>query len=1220
MEAILARALEYTLKYWLKSFSRDQLKLQGRTVQLSNLDINGDALHASMGLPPAINVTKAKVGKFEIILPYVSNVQTEPIVMQIDKLDLVFEENRDWDNSSKTQDPSSSSSTSKSSGYGFADKIADGMTIKVSTVNILLETHGGARRGGGAAWAPPMASITIRNLVLYTTNENWEVVNLKDARDFCNDKTFIYVFKKLEWGSLSIDLLPHPDMFTEASIEHYQEKKNQRDDDGAKRVFFGGERFLEGISGEAYITLQRTNQNCPLGLEVQLHVTEAVCPALSEPGLRALLRFFTGLYVCLNRGDVDLKAQQSSTEAAGCSLVSIMVDQIFLCIKDSEFRLELLMQSLLFSRATVSDGEFAKTLTKVMIGGLFLRDTFCRPPCTLVQPSMLATAENVTQTPAFAMNFCPPIYPLEEQQWQLSAGTPLISLHSLQVQPSPVPPSFASQTHIVCQPLTIYLQEESCLRISSFLADGIVVNPGDVLPEISVNSMNFTLKELDFTVPLPMSDSNTPENDCSSGGQGSFTGARLHIENMFFSESPILKLRLLNLEKDPACFSLWPGQPIDASQKKWTAGASCLSLSLETTASLSEIPKPDGPTSELWRCVELREGSVEVAMVSPDGSPLTNIPPPGGIVRIGIACQQYISNTSVEQLYFVLDLYTYFGRFSEKIALAGKESKAKRGLIESTSQRLMDKVPADSAVSLRVNELQLRFLESSSIKVQGKPLVQFIGDGLFTKVIHRTLGGAVAVSSVLQWQSVEIDCVETEDESMMSTVENGHLISVNGYPDLRAVLWVNKETVPKSNGKFSVVPFLDVSMEHMIPFSEEDRECHSLGVSACIYGLRLGGGMDYCESLLHRFGILGPDGGPGVGLSRGLKNLSMGPVSKLFKASPLVAEDVGEGSDIKKIHLFYMPCWHLGPLGMPDDVDVRVEFKDWLFALEGERELAVGSSFVEQDNLSREQRSWHTTFQSFLVKAKSSMKNELRGEGNTHMRKYPVDLVTVSVEGLQILKPHSQKHVRVSENGEVVRSPGGLDVEVSLVMPEEDVDDDDDDDDDDDYPMDKWEAENVKFSVKQPIQAVVTKDELQHLAFLCKSEVDAMGRITAGILRLLKLERSIGLAAIDQLSNLGSEGFEKIFTPERLSRVSSPHSFATLPALNLSNGVTDERKTESTVRLLEEAVEDSQAKCAAIMNNLSSPESSVQNLSDIIQVCQNLESMKDLLMQLRTRI
>lgn len=37
MEAIIARALEYTFKYWLKSFSRDQFKLQGRTAQLSNL-------------------------------------------------------------------------------------------------------------------------------------------------------------------------------------------------------------------------------------------------------------------------------------------------------------------------------------------------------------------------------------------------------------------------------------------------------------------------------------------------------------------------------------------------------------------------------------------------------------------------------------------------------------------------------------------------------------------------------------------------------------------------------------------------------------------------------------------------------------------------------------------------------------------------------------------------------------------------------------------------------------------------------------------------------------------------------------------------------------------------------------------------------------------------------------------------------------------------------
>lgn len=59
--------------------------------------------------------------------------------------------------------------------------------------------------------------------------------------------------QKLEWESLSIDLLPHPDMFSEANLARAQEGADLRDDDGAKRVFFGGERFIEGISGEAYV-------------------------------------------------------------------------------------------------------------------------------------------------------------------------------------------------------------------------------------------------------------------------------------------------------------------------------------------------------------------------------------------------------------------------------------------------------------------------------------------------------------------------------------------------------------------------------------------------------------------------------------------------------------------------------------------------------------------------------------------------------------------------------------------------------------------------------------------------------------------------------------------------------------------------------------------------------------------------------------------------------
>ncbi|KAK9151914.1 hypothetical protein Syun_010223 [Stephania yunnanensis] len=1216
MESILARALEYTLKYWLKSFSRDQFKLNGRTVLLSNLDMNGDALHASVGLPPALNVATAKIGKLEITLPSVSNVQVEPIVVQIDRLDLVLEEKMDSDACRSSANSQAVASSSKGNGYGFADKIADGMTIEVGTVNLMIETHGGGRAQGGATWASPLASITMRKLLLYTTNEQWQVVNLKEARDFSNGKKNIYVFKKLEWESLSIDLLPHPDMFLDASLTCSDNGANRRDDDGAKRVFFGGERFLEGISGEAYITIQRTELNSPLGLEVQLHVPEAVCPALSEPGLRALLRFMTGLYVCLNRGDVDARASQQSTEAAGRSLVSIIVDHIFLCIKDAEFQLELLMQSLFFSRASVSDGENTKNLSRITLGGLFLRDTFSHPPCTLVQPSMHATTKDPPDVPEFAgMNFCPPIYPLGDQKWQLIEGVPLLCLYSLQMKPSPAPPFFASQTVIDCQPLMINLQEESCLRITSFLADGIVVNPGSVLPDFSINSLTFSLKELDLTVPLEPGKFDSGVVGNNQAVQNSFAGARLHVENLIFSESPAVKLPLLNLEKDPACFLLWEGQPIDASQRKYTIQSLHLSLSLETYHGLeSQHRFPDWSTG-LWRCVELHHISVEAAMVTADGAPLKRIPPPGGVVRIGVACKEYLSNTSVEQLFFVLDLYVYLGSVCEKIAKVGKSNKQKRNEEKSLSGGLIDKVPSDTAVILNLKDLQLRFLESSFMDSEGITLVQFGGQDMFVRVSHRTLGGAIAVSSSIHWESVQLDCVDDGKMDFKNLVEdvpteNVPAVVGNGHPLMRAVFWIDNTGRNYQNGAPLPVPFLEINVVHVMPFDAQDMECHSLSVSAKVAGVRLGGGMKYTEALLHRFGILGPDGGPGKELSKGLKNLSAGPLSKLLRQSPLT-QDGSENGDFEDGE-----SGGFLELGKPEDVDVSIELNNWLFALEGEQEMAERWWFGDE-KISREERCWHTMFQSLKVKGKSSPKHVSNGGGHCLQNlKYPIELITVGVEGLQALKPLSRKNgLRIVNKQEKTKNPvensGGINLEAHLVVSN----------DDETAETPNWAIENLKFSVAQPIEAVATKEELQHLAGLCKSEVDSMGRITAGILKLLKLDATIGQATIDQLSNLGSESLGKIFTSEKLSRQNSGSNMASTTS---SDAIKESplHNVESTLASLESAISDSHAKCSALIaevGSLDHPEKQ-QPLADMKELSQKIESMQILLRQLRTQI
>ena len=166
-------------------------------------------------------------------------------------------------------------------------------------------------------------------------------------------------------------------------------------------------------------------------------------------------------------------------------------------------------------------------------------------------------------------------------------------------------------------------------------------------------------------------------------------------------ESPSLRLGLLRLEKDPACFCLWDDQPIDAGLKKWSAGASYFSLSLETSNDANGL-KNSSDRIFSWKCAEIKETCIEVAMATPDGSPLVCIPPPGGIVRVGMACEQYLSNASVDQLFFVLNLYAYFGEVSEKIVQVGKNSTSAIHKSESWSDNILSKGPSDAAVSFAV--------------------------------------------------------------------------------------------------------------------------------------------------------------------------------------------------------------------------------------------------------------------------------------------------------------------------------------------------------------------------------------------------------------------------------------------------------------------------------------------------------------------------------------
>lgn len=83
-------------------------------------------------------------------------------------------------------------------------------------------------------------------------------------------------------------------------------------------------------------------------------------------------------------------------------------------------------------------------------------------------------------------------------------------------------------------------------------------------------------------------------------------------------------------------------------------------------------------------------------------------------------------------------------------------------------------------------------------------------------------------------------------------------------------------------------------------------------------------------------------------------------------------------------------------LGMPDDINVSIELKNWLFALEGTEEIREGWRHCNGEDFSREDRCWHTTFQNLQMKAKNARTNSSYGAGKLQKTaNHPFELIMV---------------------------------------------------------------------------------------------------------------------------------------------------------------------------------------------------------------------------------
>ena len=83
-------------------------------------------------------------------------------------------------------------------------------------------------------------------------------------------------------------------------------------------------------------------------------------------------------------------------------------------------------------------------------------------------------------------------------------------------------------------------------------------------------------------------------------------------------------------------------------------------------------------------------------------------------------------------------------------------------------------------------------------------------------------------------------------------------------------------------------------------------------------------------------------------------------------------------------------------LGVPDDLDVSIELRNWLFALEGTEEVGDSFSRCGTDRISREEKCWHTTFRNLHVSGKSTDGLNMGGTEKVLPKKaFPVERFTV---------------------------------------------------------------------------------------------------------------------------------------------------------------------------------------------------------------------------------
>lgn len=191
MAGIIKKQILKHLSRFTKNLSPDKINLstlKGEG-QLSNLELDEEVLQNMLDLPTWLAVTRVYCNKAAIRIQW-TKLKTSPICLFLDKVEV---EMRTCEEPRPPNGPSPIAITAGQSEYGFAEKVVEGMSIRINSITIKVQARAFH------------ASFELWQLQGNSLNPKWQRSDLRYTRISDPKRGEVLTFKEINWQSLRIE-------------------------------------------------------------------------------------------------------------------------------------------------------------------------------------------------------------------------------------------------------------------------------------------------------------------------------------------------------------------------------------------------------------------------------------------------------------------------------------------------------------------------------------------------------------------------------------------------------------------------------------------------------------------------------------------------------------------------------------------------------------------------------------------------------------------------------------------------------------------------------------------------------------------------------------------------------------------------------------------------------------------------------------------------------